>query len=43
VLIDTSATLLIDRMLEPSQSMFRIMTRFAKGSLFKRLLSELFA
>jgi hypothetical protein len=34
VLIDTSTTRLIDRMEEPSQSMLRIWTRFARGSLF---------
>src|ERR1035441_987733 len=34
VLIDTSATRQIDRMLEPSQSIERIWTRFSIGSLF---------
>jgi hypothetical protein len=34
VLIDTSATRLIERMEEPSHSIARIWTRFAKGSLF---------
>jgi hypothetical protein len=34
VLIDTSATREIDRMDDPSHSMFRIMTRLARGSLF---------
>ena len=34
VLIDTSATRLIERMDEPSQSMARIWTRLERGSLF---------
>ena len=36
----TSATRLIDRMDEPSQSMERIWTRLARGSLFMPLLSD---
>ena len=41
VLIDTSATREIDRMDDPSQSMERIWTRFARGSLFMPLIYEL--
>jgi hypothetical protein len=38
VLIDTSHTLEIDRMDDPSQSMERIWTRFSRGNLFMPLI-----
>src|SRR3954466_3824595 len=41
VLIDTSATRLIDRMETPSHSMERIVTRLARGSLFIPIEYEL--